>query len=331
MRSFLPWTPANRRHEWWLLLLSLLVAVGSFVTLFRLGFTPPGLRSGVSQWELVADMFFCLNVALRLTCVLPPGVADASRTAIALSYIRSGNCVRDLLSSLPLDFIFHAAGLRDGDALFVLGLLRLGRLRRLFKLMASYESDLRLPYAYTRGLRFCLYATLQVHFGACAFGFLAQREGGAATWLAVAAELKPAHEVHGPWSRYLMALYWATTTFCGVGYGDVTPANSREYLFVVAFMASTYALSAYVLGNVTVLATMQEHSTRRFREESADAEDFFRAHEQLLPASLRCSVRAAMQLRQSDARDHRCVSYSPDGTALQLLRSTGALHSQGGC
>jgi hypothetical protein len=40
-----PWTPSSRMHEHWLLLMSLLANTGSFVTLFRLAFTPPGLRS----------------------------------------------------------------------------------------------------------------------------------------------------------------------------------------------------------------------------------------------------------------------------------------------
>ena len=40
-----PWTPAGHRHEQWLILMSLLANVNSFVTLFRLAFTPPGLRS----------------------------------------------------------------------------------------------------------------------------------------------------------------------------------------------------------------------------------------------------------------------------------------------
>jgi hypothetical protein len=163
-----------------------------------------------------------MNVLLRLTCVLPPGVADCSRSDIALSYIRSTNCVRDLLTSLPIDFIFFAGGLRNADALFVLGCLRLGRLRRLYKLMAAYEADLRLPYALVRGLRFCLYAALEIHLFACGFGFLAQQEGGASTWLSVGAAAKPAGEVHGVWDIYLLCLHWSATTFSGVGYGDFT-------------------------------------------------------------------------------------------------------------
>jgi CRP-like cAMP-binding protein len=70
-------------------------------------------------------------------------------------------------------------------------------------------------------------------------------------------------------------------------------------------MLTNFALQAYVLGNVTVLATMQEHSTRAFRTAATDAEAFFKAHD--LPSGLRASLRAAMQLRQSDARDHREV------------------------
>ena len=70
-------------------------------------------------------------------------------------------------------------------------------------------------------------------------------------------------------------------------------------------MLANYGLAAYVIGNMSVLATMQESTTRQFREQAADMESFFDAH--LLPEPLRASLRAAMQLRQSDARDHREV------------------------
>ena len=224
-----PWPTSARWHERWLALLSVLAILSGFITPFRIAFLRPGVTSGVAGWELFCDILFTLNMCVHATCVLPPGMADASRAQIASKYARTF-VTRDFVAALPYDFIAYACGLRNRDALFVLGFMRLRRLRRTFEAMATYEGDLRLPYSTLRALRFTLYTLLQVHGFACAFGFLAQREGGAANWLNVGEALKASTHAHDAWPHYLLSLYWSTTTFCGVGYGDMTPQNPREYV-----------------------------------------------------------------------------------------------------
>jgi len=301
-----PWPASARAHEHWLFLLSLLAVLSGFITPFRIAFLTPGVHGGVSAWELFCDILFCVNMAVYATCVLPPNQPDATRREIAVKYLTSTFLTRDVFAALPFDYIAFSAGLRNGDALFMLGLMRLRRLRRTFEMMASYEADLRLPYFALRAFRFTLYALLHVHGFACAFAFLARREGGFQNWLAVAQEAKPWVPVqHNIWAQYLVSLYWATVTFCGVGYGDLTPQTSHEFIFVVCYMLANFALSAYVVGNMSSMATAQEAGTRLFREQTADMEAFFAAHK--LPPVLCESLRQCMQLRQNDARDHREV------------------------
>ena len=300
-----PWPASAHNHERWLFFLALLAVLSGFITPFRLAFLQPGVRPGVAAWELTSDVLYCINMLVYATCVLPGGQPDASRREIAVTYLGTTWLSRDALAAFPFDFIAYASGLRNRDALFVLGLARLRRLRRTFDTMASYEADLRLPYYHLRTLRFTLYALLHVHGFACAFGFLAQREGAFGNWMALNLAAKPLISVHDVWAKYLLSLYWATTTFCGVGYGDVTPQTKHELVFTTCYMLVNFALSAFVVGNMSSLATAQEAGTRMFREQTADMEAFFKVHS--LPKPLCDSLRAGMQLRQNDAMDHREV------------------------
>ena len=301
----MPWPASAHNHERWLAFLAILAVLSGFITPFRLVFLQAGVRSSVSAWELTSDVLYCFNMLVYATCVLPAGQPDASRREIALKYLSTTWLTRDVVAAIPFDFIAYTSGLRNRDALFVLGLARLRRLRRTFDTMALYEADLRLPYYRLRALRFTLYALLHVHGFACAFGFLSQREGAFANWMDVNLAAKPFISVSDEWTKYLLSVYWATTTFCGVGYGDITPQTKVELIFTTCFMLANFALSAFVVGNMSSMATAQEAGTRLFREQAADMEQFFKVHS--LPKSLCDSLRAGMQLRQNDASDHREV------------------------
>jgi len=162
--------------EKWLLLLCVLSVFSAFITPFRLSFLP--VQHVLSRWELACDLCFCVNILVRLFFNLPPNMAYASRRQVALYYTRTGRLGRDLLCSLPLDFIAYAGGLRSPEALYALGVLRLLRLRLVSRSMTDYESDVRLPYFELRLGRLVLYVLLHIHFFACAFSFLGDQERG---------------------------------------------------------------------------------------------------------------------------------------------------------
>ena len=51
--------------------------------------------------------------------------------------------------------------------------------------------------------------------------------------------------------QYLASLYWAFTTMTTVGYGDITPQNSDEYIFASFMMIIGATVFGYVVGNVS--------------------------------------------------------------------------------
>lgn len=47
--------------------------------------------------------------------------------------------------------------------------------------------------------------------------------------------------------EYVMSLYWSVVTMITVGYGDVTPVNTSERLFVIFVMLISCGVFAYSL------------------------------------------------------------------------------------
>ncbi|MFN9956670.1 MAG: ion channel, partial [bacterium] len=49
---------------------------------------------------------------------------------------------------------------------------------------------------------------------------------------------------------YLHAVYWAVSTLCTVGYGDITPNNDTQMMYATVVMICGYVLFAWLIGNI---------------------------------------------------------------------------------
>ncbi len=124
------------------------------------------------------------------------------------------------------------------------------------------------------------------HWGACLFYYLARcRSFESDTWVGTFAPNLPNQPVRrsvcslvylflfscsealpSTASQYIKSLYWSITTLATVGYGDYTPVNDVEMAFVVSYMVFNVGLSAYLLGNMTTLATKADNATAAYRD-----------------------------------------------------------------
>jgi voltage-gated potassium channel len=66
-------------------------------------------------------------------------------------------------------------------------------------------------------------------------------------------------------SGYLKSVYWAVSTLCTVGYGDITPTTESQMMYATGVMICGYVLFAWLIGNIAAILNRvdpihQEHA-----------------------------------------------------------------------
>ena len=64
--------------------------------------------------------------------------------------------------------------------------------------------------------------------------------------------------------KYITAVYWAVETLTTVGFGDYAPQGPTEKFVLLIIMLFNMGITAYILGNVTLLATKQDSVTAQY-------------------------------------------------------------------
>ena len=66
--------------------------------------------------------------------------------------------------------------------------------------------------------------------------------------------------------QYVNALYFSVTTMCTIGYGDIRPVTSPEYLVVIGLELVAGIFFAYILGKIGSLFTRYNMLAESYRE-----------------------------------------------------------------
>ena len=88
-----------------------------------------------------------------------------------------------------------------------------------------------------------------------------------------------------------------------VGYGDITSQSDSEYILCIFYMLFNLFLSAWVLGNMTILITQADESTRRFRNKFKNLESYLESNG--FPHDIEDSLRSYLILQFNAAKEHR--------------------------
>lgn len=78
--------------------------------------------------------------------------------------------------------------------------------------------------------------------------------------------------------RYIKSLYWSMTTFTTVGYGDYSPQNIEEQMFVIMYELLNVGLLAYVTATFTLFVTKADEKTGQWRDTLYNLRTFIRLH-----------------------------------------------------
>ena len=81
--------------------------------------------------------------------------------------------------------------------------------------------------------------------------------------------------IDNDWSvQYLLSIYWAMTSLCTVGYGDIVPKSSLEMSFAIVVMLMGTLVFGYSVTCVGILMNKMGERSKDFREKMTIIEDY---------------------------------------------------------
>ncbi|XP_075263342.1 uncharacterized protein LOC142354890 [Convolutriloba macropyga] len=110
------------------------------------------------------------------------------------------------------------------------------------------------------------------------------------------------------WDHYLSSLYWTYTTISTTGYGDLTPMNDDERFYTLCTMILNIGLTAYIVGNTTMLATKADSCVLEYRATVTQVKQFLQRKNidpELMDAALKhLKLNQDMQGERDDVLQH---------------------------
>lgn len=257
-----PFDPESHFLEVWdIMFLLLLLALAVFTPMDVVDLSSMAPQA-VLAFVWVVDIIFLVDMAFQFLTgyheKLPNSRYVKDLRKIAYRYI-TGWFFIDLTSSLPYQFLTTYPAAR---------LLRLLRLHRAPSIVRQHQSSIGIRFAILSLSKFYVVLFFTCHWIACIWASIAWNSENSGSnsepgsWLEALESSKggPA-SLYNYWLNvYTISLYWAIMTLTSIGYGDITPQNSTEYVVACCCMAVMSSMWAVVIGQMCgVLATLLPH------------------------------------------------------------------------
>lgn len=254
-----------RSRKWYILYEdSLFLRVWSFIIVILFSYTVVYLPYKISFLEesygffsmldWVANIAFMVDIAVSmLSQYSESGEMIDELRPIVSSYIKSWFFL-DLFSVIPIEtFLGRSLGL--GIMMKFMRLMKIAKIFRLLKISDTISKNrvfrravqfFNINRQFSDFVLFFLFIILMTHITGCLWFFLTKLEDSETSWIEDVQYQKASNL-----NIYVMSIYWAISTICTVGFGDVVPKTITEKLFNIVWICVGVAFYSYTLGTLS--------------------------------------------------------------------------------
>jgi voltage-gated potassium channel len=309
----------STRRLLWDSLILLLIVVSSLLVAYQFAFAQAEALSGFQLIYLI-DLFFLVDIGFNSVTTYRERGVEVSDRGACLRHYRRRMLVVDIIASVPFDLIawllIGNGEILGGSLVLALRLLRLLRIVRLFVILRRWEAFSWSNPALIRVIKYFVSILLLIHWLACFWFYSAFASGFPAdSWVARSGILNA-----DVFTQYVRSLYWTITTMTTVGYGDITPGRTAEYVLAGVIMLMGASLYAFIIGSIASLLNSISAAKNRHAERVESVTEFLR--DQKVPATINAEVRNYYEHvweRQRGIDRNRMLDDLPPPLRLKIL------------
>jgi hypothetical protein len=234
-----------------------------FVTLYTLLFTPVQLAfdsytNFTNFLEILVEILCILDIIFNFFTTFFDNEENhiTNLSEIMCSYFFS-RFFNDLISSFPIVIIYHFNLLSKNGKNYLplnfccLKWIKLLQIMKIFRheTTGRYLKNFNLLNGSTinRIIKFCFIFMILIHFSSCFFIFLTFYSEGSNNWI----NKSGVYDIN--LDIYVASLYFNLATIVSVGYGDITPVNIFERIWVIFFMMVGSMLYSYSISSLSTI------------------------------------------------------------------------------